>query len=88
MPNNIGSVPRIASTKKRLIIFGGVRGSDLNMWWISGFATYRSGSAGAIGGETGSVWIMRSKAWLLYGFDVPNEARMTDAFNGLSEVTN
>ena len=75
----VGSAATTAPANTMVIIFGGLFGSDLKMWWISGSFPYRRGLSTDEGGAEGSTSIFRSKAWLLYGFDEPNEPMTRDA---------
>lgn len=74
-----GSAAITAPAKTIVIIFGGLFGSDLKVWWISGSFPYRRGLSTDLGGDEGSNSIFRSNAWLLYGFDEPKEAMTSDA---------
>lgn len=77
--SKVGSATTTAPANIMVIIFGGLCGSDLKMWWISGSFPYRRGLSTDEGGAEGSSSIFRSKAWLLYGFDEPKEAMTRDA---------
>lgn len=69
------------------ITVGGDLGSLLKMWWISGFAVYRSG-AGELADIEGSGWMVRRKASLLYGAEEPKEAIVIVARTGDEDERN
>ena len=79
VPSKTGKAPSTNTVKTKDMILGGLFGSALNIWWISESLPYRKGFSDFGAGTFGSVWIARSKALLLYGLEVPNDAIMREA---------
>lgn len=77
-----------AAVKNRVMILGGLFGSGLKMWWISGNFPYLSGFSAAGGGAEGSNSIFKSNAGLLYGVEVPKDAMMREALRVFDEARN
>ena len=83
--SNAGTVATTAAVKTKVMIKGGLVGSDLKMWWISSSLPYRKGLSCDGRGEAGSWAIVRAKAGLLYGFEEPKDAMIRDADSGSEE---
>ncbi len=74
VPSRVGRAAITAPANTSVTIFGGLLGSALKVWRISGSLPYLSGLSGAANGAFGSSLTFKSKTWLLYGFEEPKDA--------------
>ena len=71
--------------KTKVINFGGLLGSALKEWWVSGSLPYRKGFSGTDIGVFGSILIERSNALEMNGFVDPKDAIEMAAESELDE---
>lgn len=75
-------VATTASTKAKLMIFGGLFGSGRKMWCISGCLPYRSGVSAAGAALLGSGFTSMSKSLVDRPLAVPKEPMTMLAWSG------